>query len=157
VIADSLGGVSNAYNITPQESTLNRHGDQAYMEKVIREANGCGPFFATITYPNTSTQIPSMYRYEYQLGARKVVDEFKNVNPDKYNQELGITDSIETSSEQMPSEAEEADLIAKIDTNGNGKVSIAEAKAAGYKMPIYSTHWLYKYMTDADGNGIVGE
>lgn len=31
VIADSLGGVSNAYNITPQESTLNRHGDQAYM------------------------------------------------------------------------------------------------------------------------------
>lgn len=31
VIADSLGGVSNAYNITPQNSTLNRHGDQAYM------------------------------------------------------------------------------------------------------------------------------
>ena len=29
VIADSLGGVSNAYNITPQNSTLNRHGDQA--------------------------------------------------------------------------------------------------------------------------------
>lgn len=27
VIADSLGGVSNAYNITPQNSTLNRHGD----------------------------------------------------------------------------------------------------------------------------------
>jgi len=33
IIADSLGGVSNAYNITPQESTLNRHGDQAYMER----------------------------------------------------------------------------------------------------------------------------
>ncbi|MBM7663980.1 hypothetical protein JOC25_000436 [Solibacillus kalamii] len=32
VIADSLGGVSNAYNITPQNSTLNRHGNQAYME-----------------------------------------------------------------------------------------------------------------------------
>jgi hypothetical protein len=31
IIADSLGGVSNAYNITPQNSTLNRHGDQAYM------------------------------------------------------------------------------------------------------------------------------
>lgn len=28
VIADSLGGVSNAYNITPQNSTLNRHGDE---------------------------------------------------------------------------------------------------------------------------------
>jgi hypothetical protein len=35
VIADSLGGVSNAYNITPQDSILNRHGDQAYIEKVI--------------------------------------------------------------------------------------------------------------------------
>ena len=28
--------------------------------------------------------------------------------------------------------------IAKIDTNRNGKVTIAEAKAAGYFMPIYS-------------------
>lgn len=38
IIADSLGGVSNAYNITPQDSILNRHGDQAYMEDVIRKA-----------------------------------------------------------------------------------------------------------------------
>lgn len=32
VIADSLGGVANAYNITPQESTLNRYGSVQYME-----------------------------------------------------------------------------------------------------------------------------
>lgn len=38
VIADSLGGVANAYNITPQDSVLNRHGDQAYMERNIKEA-----------------------------------------------------------------------------------------------------------------------
>ncbi|WP_290454758.1 DNA/RNA non-specific endonuclease, partial [Romboutsia ilealis] len=44
VIADSLGGVSNAYNITPQNSTLNRHGDQAYMEENIRKAGGCTNF-----------------------------------------------------------------------------------------------------------------
>lgn len=50
IIADSLGGVSNAYNITPQNSTLNRHGDQAYMEKVIRDAGGCSDFEAIITY-----------------------------------------------------------------------------------------------------------
>ena len=31
VIADSLGGVANAYNITPQDSVLNRYGDQAYI------------------------------------------------------------------------------------------------------------------------------
>ena len=28
---------------------------------------------------------------------------------------------------------------------------------AGYQMPIYSDHWLYKYMTDGDGDGAVGE
>ena len=65
VIADSLGGVSNAYNITPQDSTLNRHGDQAYMEKIIRDAGGCTDFEAIITYPNTETQIPSKYKYTY--------------------------------------------------------------------------------------------
>ncbi len=57
IIADSLGGVSNAYNITPQESTLNRHGDQASMEDVIRSAGGATNFEAIITYPNTETQI----------------------------------------------------------------------------------------------------
>ena len=67
VIADSLGGVSNAYNITPQNSTLNRHGDQAYMEKVIRDAGGCSDFEAIITYPDTTTQIPNHYKYTYTI------------------------------------------------------------------------------------------
>ncbi len=82
IIADSLGGVSNAYNITPQDSTLNRHGDQAYMEKVIRDAGGCTDFVATITYPNTETQIPSHYNYSYVLKGNRVEDDFDNVNPD---------------------------------------------------------------------------
>lgn len=82
IIADSLGGVSNAYNITPQDSTLNRHGDQAYMEKVIRDAGGCTDFVATITYPNTETQIPSHYNYTYVLNGNRVEDDFDNVNPD---------------------------------------------------------------------------
>lgn len=82
IIADSLGGVSNAYNITPQDSTLNRHGDQAYMEKVIRDAGGCTDFVATITYPNTKTQIPSHYNYKYVLNGNRVEDDFDNANPD---------------------------------------------------------------------------
>lgn len=82
VIADSLGGVSNAYNITPQNSTLNRHGDQAYMEKVIRQAGGCTDFEAIITYPNTETQIPSHYKYTYTLRGNVIVDEFDNENPE---------------------------------------------------------------------------
>ena len=88
VIADSLGGVSNAYNITPQNSTLNRHGDQAYMEKIIRDAGGCTDFIAIITYPDTTTQIPSHYSYTYTINGNVIKDEFDNINPDKYNSDL---------------------------------------------------------------------
>lgn len=161
VIADSLGGVSNAYNITPQNSTLNRHGDQAYMEKVIRDAGGCEDFIATITYSDTETQIPSHYHYEYVLMGEKIVDDFDNVNPDEVNASLTQaptkTLTKDPEKEDKSNSVNEKDELKKIDTNGNGKVTIAEAKAAGYKMPIYSDHWLYKYMDDRDGDGIVGE
>lgn len=85
VIADSLGGVSNAYNITPQNSTLNRSGNQAYMEKVIRDAGGCTNFTAIITYPDSSSQIPSHYSFTYTLLENVINDEFDNVNPDEVN------------------------------------------------------------------------
>ena len=86
IIADSLGGVSNAYNITPQNSTLNRHGTQAYMEDQIRKAlnagGTCVNFEAIITYPDNTTQIPGHYKYTYTLNGNVVVDEFDNVNPE---------------------------------------------------------------------------
>ncbi|MGP4082595.1 DNA/RNA non-specific endonuclease, partial [Pseudalkalibacillus sp. R45] len=41
--------------------------------------------------------------------------------------------------------------------NGNGLVTIKEAKAAGFSMPITSDHWLYPHMRDNDGDGMVGE
>ena len=161
VIADSLGGVSNTYNITPQDSTLNRHGNQAYMEKVIRDAGGCENFVATITYPDTATQIPSHYHYEYVLKGNAVVDDFDNVNPDAVNSataaqqnQTSVAGGNDNASNTVANEQEE---LKRIDTNGNGKVTIAEAKAAGYQMPIYSTHWLYKYMDDRDHDGMVGE
>ncbi len=97
VIADSLGGVSNAYNITPQNSILNRHGDQAYMEKVIRDAGGCTEFVAIITYPNTTTQIPSHYSYNYTINGNVINDEFDNVNPDEYNASLETNTSSNNS------------------------------------------------------------
>lgn len=97
VIADSLGGVSNAYNITPQNSTLNRHGDQAYMEKVIRDAGGCTQFVAIITYPDTTTQIPSHYSYTYTINGNVINDEFDNVNPDEYNANLQTNTSSNSS------------------------------------------------------------
>lgn len=153
VIADSLGGVSNAYNITPQDSTLNRHGDQAYMEDGIRKAGGATDFEAIITYPNTKTQIPSSYQYTYTLKGNVIVDKFENKNPDKVNASLGLTGDAPSDSKQTSSKGD----IASIDTDGNGQVTIKEAKAAGFKMPITSDHWLYPYMRDADKDGMVGE
>lgn len=97
VIADSLGGVSNAYNITPQNSTLNRHGDQAYMEKVIRDAGGCTDFVAIITYPNTTTHIPSHYSYTYTINGNVINDEFDNINSDEYNSSLNFNTSTNNS------------------------------------------------------------
>lgn len=148
VIADSLGGVSNAYNITPQNSTLNRHGDQAYMERNIRDAGGCSDFEAIITYPDTETQIPSHYRYTYTLKGNVITEDFDNVNPDEANSDL---------IESQKAEDATADDISSIDTDGNGQVTIKEAKSAGFKMPITKGHWLYKYMDDRDGDGMVGE
>ena len=157
IIADSLGGVSNAYNITPQESTLNRHGDQAYMEEAIRKAGGATNFEAIITYPNTETQIPSSYKYTYTIKGNKVVDTFENVNPDKVNESLGLTGKKTSNSNSNATTSNTKGDLSSVDTNGNGQVTIKEAKAAGYSMPITRDHWLYPYMDDRDGDGQVGE
>jgi hypothetical protein len=160
IIADSLGGVSNAYNITPQDSTLNRHGDQAYMEEVIRKAGGATNFEAIITYPNTETQIPSSYQYTYTIKGNKIVDTFDNVNPDEVNASLGLTGSESSDSKSSNTNSTSPNTngdIASVDTNGDGQVTIKEAKAAGFSMPITRDHWLYPYMRDNDNDGMVGE
>jgi hypothetical protein len=77
VIADSLGGVSNAYNITPQESYTNRYGKQAQMEEHIRNAGGCTDFLAIITYDD-ETQIPTHYSYSYKINGKTYSVEFNN-------------------------------------------------------------------------------
>jgi len=101
VIADSLGGVSNAYNICPQESHLNRYGDQAYMEKAIREAlydgGSCTDFTAIITYPDTSTQTPDHYDFTYTLNGNVIHDSFDNANPEESDVES--TTESQTSAE----------------------------------------------------------
>lgn len=157
IIADSLGGVANAYNITPQDSTLNRHGDQAYMEDAIRKAGGATNFEAIITYPNSKTQTPSHYDYTYTIKGEKIVDSYPNGNPDKKNEELGLTSNKAETPVKAPEQTNAAGDIASVDTNGNGQVTIKEAKAAGFKMPITRDHWIYQYMHDADGDGTVGE
>ncbi len=158
VIADSLGGVSNAYNITPQDSTLNRHGDQAYMEKNIRDAGGCTDFEAIITYPDTKTQIPSHYHYTYTIKGNVIVEDFDNKNPDEINKSLNKEKDTTPKDTVRPSISDKNPKdLETVDKNHNGKVTIAEAKEAGYKMPITKGHWLYGYMEDRDGDGMVGK
>jgi hypothetical protein len=83
IIADCLGGVANAYNITPQNSTLNRHGDQAYMEKIILSSNSCTDFVGIISYPDTITMIPDFYKFNFKINGEEVAPfEFANENPD---------------------------------------------------------------------------
>ena len=154
IIADSLGGVSNAYNITPQNSAVNRYGDQAFMEDVIRKAGGAKDFEAIITYPNTTTQIPSRYQYTYTVRGNTVTDTYDNADPEEVNESLGLTDDSPPAVTTEPVEERE---LSDIDVDGNGQVTIKEAKNAGFEMPITRDHWLYQYMDDRDGDGMVGE
>ena len=59
------------------------------MEKVIRDAiragGSCTDFVATITYPNSTTQIPNHYNFKYVLNGIAVEDSFNNANPDVVN------------------------------------------------------------------------
>lgn len=118
-----------------------------------RDAGGVTDFEAIITYPDTETQIPSSYQYTYTLMGNEIIDTFDNVNPDEGNESLDLTDS--ESSEQTSSNT--SGDVSSVDTNGNGQVTIKGAKAAGFSIPITSDHWLYKYMDDRDGDGLVGE
>jgi len=113
VIADSLGGVSSAYNITPQEYHLNRWGDQSYMEDWIRKAGGCTDFTAIITYPDTETQIPSHYEYTYTLNGNVITDSFDNVNPDEVNAEIIEEESdLEDETEAQEEKGGQVEIVA---------------------------------------------
>ena len=48
-------------------------------------------------------------------------------------------------------------VLELVDANGNGRITCAEAKAAGLSLPVTSDHPAYKYMRDGDGDGKVCE
>ena len=47
--------------------------------------------------------------------------------------------------------------LKKCDTNGNGRITCAEARKCGMKTPITKDHPAYKCMTDRDKYGMVCE
>lgn len=82
VIADSLGGASNSYNITPQDSFLNRKGKQYQMEDELRKAivenHDVHDFNAIISYPNSSSTIPNHYHIEVYIDNNKKIYDYDN-------------------------------------------------------------------------------
>ncbi len=147
VIADSLGGASNAYNITPQGSQLNRYGTQADIEEEIREAGGATNFTATITYPDTTTQIPSEYTLSYTVNGQDKSQTFANeYTPDGsssvVNENTNTTEdtTVETTAEESTNE----------DTYYANCTEVREAGAS----PIHKGDPGYSSKLDRDGDGV---
>lgn len=97
--------------------------------------------------------IPINLDVQYTLRGNVIVDKFENMNPDEVNTSLGLTGRTPSNSTSSNTNND----ILSVDTNGNGQVTIKEAKEAGFKMPITSDHWLYPYMDDRDNDGMVVE
>lgn len=141
VIADSLGGVSNAYNITPQNSTLNRTGKQADMEESIRKAGGCTDFTAIITYPNTSTMTPSHYAYTYTLNGKVVKTEFDN----KGSSSSSKSSSSSTSSSNKKSSSSSTSNKKSSSSNSsssNSSKSSSSSNSSVESTPVGGQVWL---------------
>ncbi len=75
VLADSMGGAANAYNITPQIEEINLYGAQYLMESMFRKAFASGQtvtnFKMEIKYKNTKTNIPSEYKVSFEINGEQ--------------------------------------------------------------------------------------
>lgn len=74
---------------------------------------------------------------------------FENVNPEEVNKSLDLSD------DEASDASNEENNVSSVDIIRNGQVIIKEAKAAGFRIPITSDHWLYQFMDDKDGDGMV--
>ena len=144
VIADSLGGVSNAYNITPQNSTLNRTGKQADMEESIRKAGGCTDFTAIITYPNTSTMTPSKYSYTYTLNGKVVKTEFENKGSSSSSKSSSSSTSSKKSSSKSSSSSKKSSNTSKksSSSSSSNKSSNSSSNSSVESTPVGGQVWL---------------
>ena len=83
IIADSLGGVSNAYNITPQKSSVNRKGGAQYnleeeFRSILSNHGDITDLSVIIEYPDTKTQTPTKYKFSWKQNGSKRNLEFEN-------------------------------------------------------------------------------
>ncbi|QOQ80022.1 DNA/RNA non-specific endonuclease [Aerococcus urinaeequi] len=142
------------YRITPAFEGDNLLASGVYMEGFSIEDNGATIQF-NIYVPNIQPDVEINYADGSSVGPEGPTQDESLPN---LNQSSTISETA-PAAESAPATTAPASGgdVSSVDANGNGQVTIKEAKAAGFSMPIYSDHWLYPYMDDRDGDGMVGE
>lgn len=138
------------YRITPVFEGDNLLASGIYMEGFSIEDNGAEVQF-NIYVPNIQPGVEIDYSDGSSVGPAGPQEEDEILPYPQTEKE-----AISTSETPAPSQARSGD-ISSIDADGNGQVTVQEAKDAGFQMPIMSDHWLYPYMIDGNNNGMVGE
>lgn len=135
------------YRVTPYFEGNNLLASGIYMEGLSIEDNGEGLQFH-IYVPNIQPGVTLDYATGDSLSDEPIIKEEPVVEEPVIE---------EVPEEPVVEEAPSGGDVSSVDANGNGKVTIQEAKDAGFSMPLYSDHWLYPYMDDRDNDGMVGE
>lgn len=154
------------YRVTPVFEGNNLVASGVYMEGFSIEDNGEGVMF-NVYVPNVQPGVEINYANGSSVGPAGPAEdgEISSYNGNKSNSSSSSSSSDSSTKKESStpkpdpepeSESSGGDL-SSVDANGNGTVTIQEAKDAGYKMPIKKGHWLYEYMIDRDGDGMVGE
>lgn len=151
------------YRVTPVFEGNNLVASGAYMEGFSIEDNGEGIMF-NIYVPNIQPGVEINYADGSSVGPEGPAQEgdVKEYNASGgSNSSSGAGSSSSSSTTPPPAPEPEPEQssgdVSSVDANGNGTVTIQEAKDAGFSMPIKKGHWLYEYMIDRDGDGMVGE
>lgn len=142
------------YRITPAFEGDNLLASGVYMEGFSIEDNGATIQF-NIYVPNIQPDVEINYADGSSVGPEGPTQDESLPN---LNQSSTVSETA-PAAESTPATIAPASGgdVSSVDANGNGQVTIKEAKAAGFSMPIYADHWLYPYMDDRDGDGMVGE
>lgn len=81
VFGDALGGVANAYNITPQNSYVNQtqiNELEREMQDTLYNGGSVTNFETKIYYPNSTTQTPVRYELSYNINGESRTYSFNN-------------------------------------------------------------------------------
>ncbi|MGH2101368.1 DNA/RNA non-specific endonuclease [Aerococcus urinaeequi] len=142
------------YRVTPAFEGDNLLASGVYMEGFSIEDNGATIQF-NIYVPNIQPDVEINYADGSSVGPEGPTQDESLPN---LNQSSTVSETA-PAAESAPATTAPASGgdVGSVDANGNGQVTIKEAKAAGFSMPIYADHWLYPYMDDRDGDGMVGE